>query len=241
MSMWFCQPEVTEWFIWPAVLGSQSRSKSSLLCSHFSPADNQALRGMPRVINQTWFICLSFHHKEATFQISARKFHSPWFPNFDYLQNDPLWQTSISTHSLLTFTMSALNKNPGTINSVIPQIRNPICLLMEKDWMRQVSSHPARMNMQITSICFESQVVLVVHGENQIQQRLQTPYLLGLSQNTVYCDFRSAVTMCFMRTTRCAITHISYCEAGISQPHCGKQHDRWEDISPPNRGCMTCI
>lgn len=144
--MWLCQLEVTEWFICP---GSLNRSKSSLLCSHFSPAENQALRGMPHVISRTWFICLNVHHKEETFQISTHKFHSSWFPNFDYTWNDRLCQASISTHSLLTFTMSALNKNLGTSNSVIPQIRNPICLLMEIDWMGQVSSHPARMNMQI--------------------------------------------------------------------------------------------
>lgn len=80
-EMWLCQLEVTEWFICHRAL---SRSKSSLLCSHFSPADNQALRGMPHVISRTWFICLSLHHKEETFQTSTHKFHSSCFPNFDY-------------------------------------------------------------------------------------------------------------------------------------------------------------
>lgn len=165
-----------EWFIRP---GSLSRSKSSSLCSHFSPADNQALRGKPHVISRTWFICRSLHHKEETFQISAYKFHSSWFPNFDYTKNDPFCQASISLRSLLTFTMSALNKNLGTSNSVIPQIRNPIWLLMEIDWMGQVSSHPARKNMQMTYICFESWTVIHVHGENQTPLHLQTPDLLG--------------------------------------------------------------
>lgn len=48
--------------------------------------------------------------------------------------------------------------------------------------MRQVSSHPARMNMQMTYICFESPVVILVHGENQIPQHLQTPCLLCRSK-----------------------------------------------------------
>lgn len=47
----------------------------------------------------------------------------------------------------------------------------------------------------------------------------------------------AVVRICFLRTTCCVIiTHISHSEAGISQPRCGKQHDRQEDISPPNRG-----
>lgn len=40
--------EVTEGFICPTSL---RKSKSSLLCSNFSPADNRALRGMLRVIS----------------------------------------------------------------------------------------------------------------------------------------------------------------------------------------------
>lgn len=140
--------------------------------------------------------------KTKTFQISAHRFHSPWFPNSDYLSNDLLCRTSASTHSLSTFTMSPLNKNLSTINCVIPQIRKPIGLLMEIDWMGQVSSHPGRMNMQISSICFESPVVIL---DYQIPQRLRALYLLGLSQCTVWYDFRAAVPMCVVRTTCCAV------------------------------------
>lgn len=66
------------------------------------------------------FICLHLHHKEGTFKKSTHTFQSSRLLNFDYTYSDPLCRASFDTHSLLTFTTSALNKNLGTSNSVIP-------------------------------------------------------------------------------------------------------------------------
>lgn len=53
------QPEMTEWSICP------ERFKNIPAMSNFSPAGNEMLRVLPRVISWTRFLCLSWHHKDS--------------------------------------------------------------------------------------------------------------------------------------------------------------------------------
>lgn len=104
--------------------------KIILLCSHFSPADYQALRGMPRVISRTWFICLRLHCKERAFQISTHTFHSS--PTL-IMHNVTLTVKHQSQHIHSKPSQGiSLQSNLVTSNYVIPKIRNPICCLMEE-------------------------------------------------------------------------------------------------------------
>lgn len=101
----------------------------------------------------------------------------------------------------------------------------------------------------MTYIFFESQVVILVHAENQIPQHLQTAYSKG-GLNTS-SDIRASVRACFERTMCGAIHHIRHREAGISRPRCSTHHDGQEAVSlergydmrlkDSNNACMsTC-